>query len=204
MTTGEATDTGIPGVGGLLGVRPGPVDLDDYDPDGHAGFDGGKKAGKQALAALETEVVDLQERLAANGYTGGRHSVLLVIQGMDTSGKGGVLKHVVGLLNPGGVRPVSFKAPTEDELAHDFLWRIEPQTPAAGQIGIFDRSHYEDVLVAKVHGLAPAAELARRYDAINDFEQRLSEEGTTILKCMLHISREEQRERLLARLDDPT
>jgi PPK2 family polyphosphate:nucleotide phosphotransferase len=204
MTTGEVTDTGIPGVGGLLGVRPGPVDLDDYDPDGHPGFDGGKKAGKQALAALETEVVDLQERLAAHGYTGGHHSLLLVIQGMDTSGKGGVLKHAVGLLNPGGVRPASFKAPTEEELAHDFLWRIEQQTPAAGQIAIFDRSHYEDVLVAKVHGLAPAAEVERRYEAINDFERRLSEEGTTILKCMLHISREEQRERLLARLEDPT
>jgi PPK2 family polyphosphate:nucleotide phosphotransferase len=204
MTNGDSTSTGIPGIGALLGVKPGPVSLADHDPGGKPGFDGDKAAGKQALAELEEEIAELQERLAADGYTGGHRSLLVVIQGMDTSGKGGVLKHAVGLLNPGGVRPVSFKAPTKEELAHDFLWRVEKATPAAGQVGIFDRSHYEDVLVVKVRGLAPTDEVERRYGAINDFERRLTEGGTMIIKCMLHISKEEQRERLLARLDDPT
>jgi PPK2 family polyphosphate:nucleotide phosphotransferase len=204
MTTTDVTATGIPGISGLLGLKPGPVALSDYDPDGKPGFEGDKKAGKAAVAELEDEIVDLQERLAAHGYTGGHRSVLLVIQGMDTSGKGGVLKHAVGLLNPGGVRPTSFQAPTEEELAHDFLWRVEKVTPEAGQVAIFDRSHYEDVLVVKVLGLAPAEEVERRYEAINDFERRLTESGTTIIKCMLHISKEEQRRRLLARLEDPT
>jgi PPK2 family polyphosphate:nucleotide phosphotransferase len=122
---------------------------------------------------------------------------------MDTSGKGGVVKHCVGLFDPGGVQITSFKKPTEEELAHDFLWRVEQQLPEPGKIGIFDRSHYEDVLIARVHELAPADEIERRYDAINDFEQRIVEEGTTVLKCMLHISADTQKERLLARLDDP-
>ncbi|MDX6324806.1 MAG: hypothetical protein QOK15_1160, partial [Nocardioidaceae bacterium] len=197
------THHGIDGVGRLLGVRHGPVDLAAIDPGGTPGFDGNKKAGRAALSSLEKELRDAQTRLSADGYTGGHRSLLLVIQGMDTSGKGGVLKHAVGLLDPGGVRITSFKAPTKDELAHDFLWRVEPQTPAAGQIGIFDRSHYEDVLIAKVHELAPPEEIERRYGAINDFERRLTENGTTVIKCMLHISKDEQRERLLARLDNP-
>jgi PPK2 family polyphosphate:nucleotide phosphotransferase len=196
--------TGIPGIGELLRVDPDHVDLAAVDTDGKPGFAEGKAAGKAALAALDDEVAELQEKLAADAYTGGHRSVLLVIQGMDTSGKGGVLKQVVGLLNPGGVQATSFKAPTEEERAHDFLWRIEPRTPKPGQIAIFDRSHYEDVLVARVRGLAPPEEIERRYDAINDFERRLSDGGCTILKCMLHISEEEQRQRLLARLDDPT
>jgi PPK2 family polyphosphate:nucleotide phosphotransferase len=191
----------IDGVGDLLRVRPGPVDLQAVDPGGTPGFDGDKKAGQKALSALERELRDAQTRLSANGYTGGHHSVLLVIQGMDTSGKGGVLKHAVGLLDPGGVRITSFKAPTKEELSHDFLWRVESRTPAAGQIGIFDRSHYEDVLIAKVHELAPPEEIERRYGAINDFERRLTETGTTVIKCMLHISKEQQRDRLLARLE---
>ncbi len=188
----------------LLRVRPGAVDLSDYDPSATPGFDGGKKAGQQALAALDGEIDELQSKLAAHGYTGGHRSVLLVLQGMDTSGKGGVLTHAVGLLNPGGVRIKGFKAPTKEELAHDFLWRVEKETPAAGLVGIFDRSHYEDVLIVRVHGLAPADEVERRYGAINDFEKRLADEGTTIIKCFLHISKDEQRERLLARLDEPT
>ncbi len=198
------TRTGIPGVEGLLRTGSGPVDLAGVDPRSTPGFDGDKSAGKAALKALDDEITELQEKLAADAYTGGHRSVLLVIQGMDTSGKGGVLKQVVGLLNPGGVHATSFKAPTDEEKAHDFLWRVEKETPAPGQIGIFDRSHYEDVLVAKVRGLAPPEEVERRYDAINDFEKRLAEAGCTIIKCMLHISEEEQRERLLARLDDPT
>ena len=185
-------------------VSPGPVRLDDHDPEATPGFEGGKKAGKEALADLAEETVELQTKLAAEGYTGGRRSVLLVLQGMDTSGKGGVVKHAAGLLDPGGLQVTSFRAPTEEELRHDFLWRIRKELPAPGQIGIFDRSHYEDVLVALVHGLAPTEEVERRYGAINDFEQELAEGGTTVLKCMLHISADEQRDRLLARLDDPT
>jgi PPK2 family polyphosphate:nucleotide phosphotransferase len=195
------THHGIDGVGELLRVQPGAVDLGSVDPGSTPGFDGDKKAGKKALEALEPELRDAQTRLSADGYTGGHRSLLLVIQGMDTSGKGGVLKHAVGLLDPGGVRITSFKAPTKEELAHDFLWRVESQAPAAGQIGIFDRSHYEDVLIAKVHELAPPEEIERRYGAINDFERRLTESGTTVVKCMLHISKEEQRDRLLARLE---
>jgi PPK2 family polyphosphate:nucleotide phosphotransferase len=195
--------TGIPGIAELLRVAPGPVDLSAHDPDGRPGFDGNKSAGKRAVAALEDEIVDLQERLAADGYTGGDRRLLLVIQGMDTSGKGGVLKHAVGLLNPGGVRATSFKAPTEEELAHDFLWRIERAVPPAGVVGAFDRSHYEDVLAARVHQYADEAEIERRYGAINDFEKGLVDSSTVVLKCMLHISAEEQRKRLLARLDKP-
>src|SRR5690349_13651654 len=123
---------------------------------------------------------------------------------MDTSGKGGTLKHTVGLVDPQGVRITSFKAPTKEELSHDFLWRIEKALPSGGYVGVFDRSHYEDVLIVRVRSLAPPEEVERRYGAINDFEERLVTDGTTIIKCMLHISAEEQKERLLARLDDPT
>jgi PPK2 family polyphosphate:nucleotide phosphotransferase len=197
------THTGIPGIGGLLRIGPGRVDLGEVDPDGKPGFDGDKAAGKAALAELDEEMGELQTKLAADAYTGGYRSLLLVLQGMDTSGKGGVLKHVVGLMNPGGVHAKAFSAPTEEERGHDFLWRIEKERPGPGKIGIFDRSHYEDVLVAKVQGLAPAGEIERRYAAINDFEQKLVDEGCTVIKCMLHISKEEQRERLLARLENP-
>ena len=190
-----------PGAGPDQGAA---VDLAAIDPDATPGFDGGKKAGRAALAALTDEVTELQSKLMAHGYTGGDRRVLLVIQGMDTAGKGGAVKHAVGLLDPGGLRLTSFRAPTPEELRHDFLWRIRKQLPGPGQIGIFDRSHYEDVLVARVHGLAPPEEIERRYGAINRFEQRLVDSGTTVLKVMLHISPEEQRERLLARLDDPT
>jgi PPK2 family polyphosphate:nucleotide phosphotransferase len=201
--THTVTRTGIPGVGELLRVPAGPVDLGRVDPDGKPGFEGDKAAGKAALQALDEEMGELQTKLAADAYTGGHRSLLLVLQGMDTSGKGGVLKHVVGLLNPGGVHAKAFSAPTEDERQHDFLWRIEKERPGPGKIGIFDRSHYEDVLVAKVNELAPAEEVERRYAAINDFEKRLVDEGCTVVKCMLLISKEEQRKRLLARLDNP-
>ena len=130
--------------------------------------------------------------------------MLLVLQGMDTSGKGGVLRHTVGLVDPQGVRITSFKAPTEEERAHDFLWRIRSGGARARLHRVFDRSHYEDVLIARVRELARPEEIERRYDAINDFERELVDGGTTVIKCMLHISAEEQKERLLARLDDPT
>jgi len=126
-----------------------------------------------------------------------------VLQGMDTSGKGGVLRSAVGLFDPQGVQIKSFKAPTAVERKHDFLWRIEKEVPAAGMIGIFDRSHYEDVLIARVRKLASAREIERRYAAINEFEARLAAAGTAVIKCMLHISSEEQKARLRARLDDP-
>ena len=191
------------GIGHLLGLKPGPVDLTTYDPDGTPGFDGDKALGKKQTAELEPELLELQTKLAADGYTGGSRAVLLVLQGMDTSGKGGVLKHAVGLFNPGGVRVRSFGPPTDEELAHDFLWRVERAVPKPGFIGIFDRSHYEDVLIGKVRKLAPAKEIERRYGAINDFEQQLVDNGVTLVKCMLHISADEQRDRLLARLDNP-
>jgi PPK2 family polyphosphate:nucleotide phosphotransferase len=129
--------------------------------------------------------------------------VLLVLQGMDTSGKGGIVRHAAGLVDPQGLSIKSFKAPSSEELAHDFLWRITRALPAAGQIGVFDRSHYEDVLIARVRELAPPDELERRYDQILDFERELVKQGTTIIKVMLHISADEQKERLQERLDRP-
>ena len=187
-----------------LTVPPGPVDLAAHDPHGKPGFKGSKKKGKAALYAMGDGLADLQERLFAEGKTGGTRRVLLVLQGMDTSGKGGVLRHAVGLVDPQGVRITSFKAPTEEERAHDFLWRIEKALPGPGMIGVFDRSHYEDVLIARVRELAPPDEIERRYDAINEFEKRLVDGGTTVVKCMLHISAAEQKRRLLARLDTPS
>jgi PPK2 family polyphosphate:nucleotide phosphotransferase len=186
-----------------LRLAPGPVDLSARDTDAAPGFDGGKSEGKKALAAMSDELAELQERLFAEGKSGGSRSVLLVLQGMDTSGKGGTLRHTVGLIDPQGIRITSFKAPTQEELSHDFLWRIERALPTSGIVGVFDRSHYEDVLIAKVRELAPAEEIERRYGAINDFEQRITDTGVTIVKCMLHISAEEQKSRLLERLDRP-
>ncbi|MDI6911155.1 polyphosphate kinase 2 family protein [Nocardioides sp.] len=185
-------------------IPPGPVDLAALRTDRTAGVEGGKEAGKQALADLGPELSDLQERLFAEGRKGSPRRLLLVLQGMDTSGKGGILRHTVGLVDPQGVRITSFKAPTEEERAHDFLWRIRKALPGPGLIGVFDRSHYEDVLVPRVHGLVDQAEIERRYEAINDFERGLVAEGTTVLKCLLHISPGEQRKRLLARLDQPS
>jgi len=186
-----------------LRLPSGPVDLASYDARSTPGFDGSKSEGKRALADLGDDLADLQERLFAEGINGGRRSVLLLLQGMDTSGKGGVMRHAVGLVDPQGVRIKAFKAPTEEELRHDFLWRISKELPPAGLIGIFDRSHYEDVLIARVRGLVDTDRLERRYGAINAFEQGLVDEGTVVVKCMLHISHEKQQERLLERLDNP-
>ena len=187
----------------LLRLPQGAVSLADHDPGDTSGFDGSKKQGEKALRDLGEELTELQEKLFANAYVGGSRRVLLVLQGMDTSGKGGVIDHVVGLLSPNGIQLHSFKKPTEEELAHDFLWRVEKALPAAGVVGVFDRSHYEDVLVARVHELADEAEIERRYDAINGFEKSLVDSGTVVIKCLLHISSDKQRERLLARLEDP-
>ena len=187
----------------LLRLPSGPVSLDAIDTDSRDLLDGSKKRGEKALAAMGKELAELQEQMYAEAYVGGTRRVLLVLQGMDTSGKGGVIDHALGMLSPNGFKLTSFKKPTEEELAHDFLWRIEKALPRAGTVGVFDRSHYEDVLAVKVLELADEAEIERRYDAINDFEKALVDEGTVMLKCMLHVSKAQQKRRLLARLDDP-
>ncbi|NYE38803.1 PPK2 family polyphosphate:nucleotide phosphotransferase [Nocardioides cavernae] len=186
-----------------LRLDGGPVDLTAIETDAAPGFDGRKADGVAALAAMAPELGDLQERLWAERTAGSQRRVLVVLQGMDTSGKGGVLRHTIGLVDPQGVRVTSFKAPTEEERAHDFLWRIERGLPAPGYIGVFDRSHYEDVLIARVRGLAEPEEVERRYGAINELEARLVDEGFSIIKCMLHISADEQKERLAERLANP-
>lgn len=178
--------------------------LADVNPDATPGFDGGKKQGQADLADGVDELDDLQERLYAQSrIVEGAPSVLLVLQAMDSAGKGGIVRHVIGAVDPQGVRLKAFKAPTAEERAHDFLWRIEKETPPPGFIGVFDRSHYEDVLIGRVRQLAPAEEIERRYGAINDFEKRVTDAGTRIVKVMLHISPEEQKERLMERLDRP-
>ncbi|WP_460809997.1 polyphosphate kinase 2 family protein [Nocardioides salsibiostraticola] len=187
-----------------LQVPAGAVSLDDWGTDATPGVDFDKDEGKEELAELGDDLAELQEQLFAEGRAGGSRNVLLVLQGMDTSGKGGVVRHTVGLVDPQGVHITSFKAPTAEELSHDFLWRIQRALPAPGQIGVFDRSHYEDVLIARVRELATPEEIERRYGAINDFEASLVASGTHVIKCMLHVSAEEQKERLQARLDDPT
>jgi PPK2 family polyphosphate:nucleotide phosphotransferase len=186
----------------LLRVGPGFV-LADVRPRSTPGFTGGKAAGKAALAAGADRLAGLQERLFAEGRSGGRRSVLLVVQGMDTSGKGGIVRHVVGAVDPQGVRHHAFGAPTEEELAHDFLWRVRRELPGPGLIGVFDRSHYEDVVIARVHRLVPRATWQRRYPTINRFEHSLVDDGTTLVKVLLKISKAEQRDRLAARLARP-
>ena len=187
----------------LLRLPPGPVDLRAIDPAATPGFTGDKAAGKQALAELGGELADLQERLFAEGTTGSRRRVLLVLQGMDTSGKGGVLRHTVGLIDPQGVRITSFKAPSEEEKQHHFLWRIKRALPEPGHVGVFDRSHYEDVLIVRVHAWSDTRTIESRYDQINEFEAELAADGVVIVKCMLHISADKQRERLAERLASP-
>lgn len=187
----------------LLSVGPDFV-LDQVDPSGSPGFSGKKRDAEQVLAERARKLGSLQEQLFAESRFGGSKSVLLVLQAMDTAGKGGIVSHVVGSVDPQGVQLHAFKAPTEEEKQHDFLWRIEEQTPRAGMLGVFDRSHYEDVLIHRVHGWADEAELERRYQAINDFEAKLSASGTKIIKVMLHISPDIQKERLTARLADPS
>jgi PPK2 family polyphosphate:nucleotide phosphotransferase len=191
-------------VSDLLRVPSGPVDLSALDTRATPGFDGDKAAGRASLAALSPRLSDLQERLHAEGVSGGSRRLLLILQGMDTSGKGGVIRHVVGQVDPQGCAITSVKAPTKEELAHDFLWRIRRRLPGPGKLGVFDRSHYEDVLIVRVHNLVPRTTWMRRYAAINRFEARLADDDVRVVKVFLHISKEEQRQRLLARLDDPT
>ena len=173
--------------------------LGKWDPADTSGFEGGKSDGRAELARLTSHLDVLQEQF----YADGRHKLQVVLQGMDTSGKGGAIRKAFEGLNPAGVHVTSFKAPTELELAHDFLWRIHPHAPANGQIAIFDRSHYEDVLIVRVHDLVPPARWRARYTHIRNFEKLLADEGTVILKFFLHISKDEQAERLRARMEDP-
>jgi PPK2 family polyphosphate:nucleotide phosphotransferase len=182
-----------------LRIDPGSkVDLRDLDPGATHGYERDGVGGKVAadLAALES----LQERIWAEH----RHRILLVLQGIDASGKDGTIKHVLTALNPQGTRVVNFGVPTEPELAHDYLWRIHAATPRTGEIVVFNRSHYESVLVERVHELVPKPVWSKRYDHINDFERLLTDEGTTIVKLFLVISPEEQLARLKARYEDPT
>jgi PPK2 family polyphosphate:nucleotide phosphotransferase len=188
----------------VLRAPAGAVDLPALDARATPGFTGDKAAAEEERAVLAEQLGTLQEQLYAEGRSGGSRSVLLVLQGMDTSGKGGTIKHVVGQVDPAGVRVAQFGKPTQEELEHDFLWRIRRQLPAAGRLGAFDRSHYEDVVTVVVQDLIDADTCERRIAAINRFEEELVETGTLLVKCFLHISRDEQRERLLARLDDTT
>jgi PPK2 family polyphosphate:nucleotide phosphotransferase len=188
----------------LLRLPPGPVDLSALDPAATPGAPGDRDATRTATAALGERIAQLQEKLWADSRRGGTRRLLLVLQGMDTSGKGGTVKHAAGEMNPAGVRVVGFKAPTPEERQHDFLWRVRANLPRAGEVGIFDRSHYEDVIVVRVHGLAPRATWARRYSTINRFERGLVQSGCAVVKVFLHLSEEEQKKRLRARLEDPT
>lgn len=180
-------------------IAPGTkVDLARFDPRDDGGLK--EEEAKDRLDDLNRRLERLQELLFAEG----RHKVLVVLQALDTGGKDGVIRHVFEGVNPSGVQVASFKVPTEEERAHDYLWRVHAHAPAAGRITIFNRSHYEDVLVVRVHGLVPEAVWSRRYRHINEWERLLAEEGTAILKFYLHISPEEQAERFRERLDDPT
>jgi PPK2 family polyphosphate:nucleotide phosphotransferase len=187
---------------GLLRVRDG-FQLAGVDPNSTPGFDGGKDEGAQLLASEDDQLSELQERLFAQSRSGVTGAVLLVLQAMDTGGKGGIVRHVIGAVDPQGVKHKAFKAPTEEERAHGFLWRVQKELPPDGIIGVFDRSHYEDVLIHRVRGLSPLAEVEQRYATINEFEAKVAASGTRILKVMLHISKEEQKKRLRERLDRP-
>ena len=189
-----------------LRLPAGKVDLDALDPRGTPGFPGGKSDAPALTEALAPELGDLQERLYAAGRTdpAGAPKVLMILQGMDTSGKGGVIRHAIGMVDPQGVKIKAFKAPTPAERRKPYLWRIERELPPPGVIGIFDRSQYEDVLVVRVNKLVERGVWSKRYKEINSWEAGVAAANTVIIKCFLHISAEEQKARLLARLDDPS
>ncbi len=182
-------------------VRTGQkVVIGDVDPDDTSLLRGGKAAAKEQLAAIVERLAEVQELLFAEHA----RKLLIVLQGMDTSGKDGTIRHVMRGFNPQGTRVVSFRKPSEEELDHDFLWRVHAKVPAKGETVVFNRSHYEDVLIVRVHDLVPKTVWRKRYDQINAFERMLYENGTVIMKFFLHISPEEQRKRLQARVEDPT
>jgi PPK2 family polyphosphate:nucleotide phosphotransferase len=179
-----------------------PVALSRLDPRGTPLAPGSKEHTREVALADGLRLAELQERLYAEGVAGGRRRVLLVLQGMDTSGKGGVVRHVVGAVQPQGVRYTAFKRPTPEELRHSFLWRVRRAVPGPGMLGVFDRSHYEDVLAGAVRGVVTPEVVERRQREIVRFERQLADEGVTQVKVFLHLSPWEQKERLLARLDD--
>jgi PPK2 family polyphosphate:nucleotide phosphotransferase len=182
-------------------IKPGQkLQLEKIDTSDHAAFSGDKKEGLKELEKLNDRLEALQELL----YAEHRHKVLVILQAMDTGGKDGVIRHVFEGVNPQGVRVAGFKVPTAEELDHDYLWRAHKQVPGRGELVIFNRSYYEDVLVVRVHKLVPEAVWSKRFEQINQFERMMVEEGTTILKFFLHIDRDEQKKRLEARRDDPT
>lgn len=192
----------------LLRCPPREIDVvKDFRTDATPGYPKGhdKNDADVLKAEIEDELDEMQEQLYAFGlsHPNGTPSVLLILQGLDTAGKGGVIRHVIGMVDPQGVHIKSFKAPTEEERAQDFLWRIRRALPSPGKIGIFDRSHYEDVLIQRVESMASPDEIERRYEAINEFEAELVGSGITVVKCFLNVSKATQRERLLARLDNP-
>jgi PPK2 family polyphosphate:nucleotide phosphotransferase len=198
-----ASDKGVPepiAFADALRVGDGFI-LADCDPRSTPGFDGDKADGEVALAARAGEISQFQERLYAESKGDVKRSLLLVVQGMDTSGKGGIMRHVVGQMDPQGVKYTAFKAPTAEERKHPFLWRIRNALPSPGQVGVFDRSQYEDVLIVRVHDLVPRATWSRRYSQINDFEAKAVADGTTIVKVMLNVSVDEQKARLTERLE---
>lgn len=175
--------------------------LGEVDPDSTPGFEGKKADAEELLEQHADELADWQERLFAESRAGGTRSLLLVLQAMDTAGKGGIVRHVTGAFDPKGVAVASFGVPTPEEREHDFLWRIRNRLPSPGVVGVFDRSHYEDVLVHRVRELTPLDEIEQRYGLINDFEREVVDSGTQIVKVMLHIDLDEQKERLAERLD---
>lgn len=177
--------------------------LADFDAGSTPGFSGGRKDGEAALAAYAPEIGEWQERLFAETKGGGTRSLLLVLQGLDSAGKGGIVRHVMAHADPAGIKATAFKAPTEEERKHDFLWRIRNALPGPGQIGVFDRSHYEDVLIVRALNLAPRTVIGRRYATINAFERGLVAQGTQVLKVFLYIDKDEQRNRLMERLERP-
>lgn len=191
----------------LLPGEPGRAltgfDLGELDPSDDLGYDGDKSAAERELAGLGEQLAGLQERLFAHRDNPGARSVLVVLQGMDTAGKAGVIRRAIGPLDPQGVRVTAFTTPTPEELRHNFLWRIRRAVPEPGCLGVFDRSHYEDVLIGRVRELAPPEEIESRYEAINEFERTLVDAGTTVVKVLLNVSATEQKRRLLSRLDDP-
>lgn len=186
----------------VLRFRRGDT-VSGIDTDSSPGFTGDKADAERITAQRADHFAGLQEMLYANGREGDNRSLLLVLQGMDTAGKGGIVTHVVAAGNPMGVEYHSFGKPTPEERSHHFLWRINKALPPAGHIGVFDRSHYEDVLVVRVHGLAPADELEGRYEEINTFENELIESGTSLVKVAMFVSLDEQRARLAERLERP-
>ena len=201
MTTSESKWTAAPA--DTLRVRTGFL-LRDVHPHSTPGYSGRKKHAAAELALGRQRLSELQERLYAASRAGTTNaSVLLLLQAMDSAGKGGIVRHVVGSVDPQGVSITAFKKPTPEELNHDFLWRAERVLPEYGFIGVFDRSYYEDVLIGRVHSLAADSEIERRYRAINSFESRIVGSGVRLVKVMLHISYEQQRQRLLERLDRP-